>query len=1378
MKKNKRYWLEVVPKLAAIFVLAIFGVYVSLNLIKQNKNDYINISDLSEEFMSEYLQSYSEMANLENKENILIVTSMHSLKDTFDASSVVEAPNHQYYLYYDSEFKKDSALSKFSNDETIKVQENYIYEFSEEDTESASVYNSWGIEAMGLDHAKELVDSTDAANVTVAIIDTGLDMDLFNESFNGKVLETYNVFDPEAETMYDNFGHGSHVAGTIAEGTPDNVSILPVKISDGPSLSTTDILAAINYITYYEKADVINMSFGGVSVDDAEYLAIEAANQKNIISVAAAGNESTSDPHYPSSFDNTLSISAVDSDMSLADFSNYGDATSFAAPGVDILSINGVESGTSMATPHAVSAVAILKSFKQDISLGDTINILKNNTIDLGVKGWDASFGYGFIDFSDTSVCIDSNEYDCDELGIFEKDIPGQIEISSAILTPYNYGSLTNILASTLKITTTNGKEIIKPLGDFDIDEIEITGYDPYADGKQTVTVRYAELETNFSVANPDNYEGGWEYYDMGHSINISKYKSHNLKIKTLYFPNEINNLPVTQMSPWCLFGMEMEDDYNGYKCVNHVDVLNYTTVIVPENISRITDFSSFKKLNRFISLADEITVPNGAFRDLKELSSVEANILFEKFEYTDINNNNNQVISYASDVFTGDKSLVSVTLSNNNPVIPMNTFSECGGLNDIIIPNSVTEIGDQAFFRSGIREINGGENLEIIGDRAFLDSSLESFYAPATLTTIGEHAFGGTQLSSLEVSTDNPIFDSRDNSNAIIETATNRLIVGTKETIIPDTVETIASNAFAFGLNASSFTTLVIPEGVTTIESEAISAIFLQKVVLPTSLQSMSSDSFSSSGLANPAGLVLWVHRDSYAHEKAIEYNKPYVIIEEANPDEIVSIGIRFPKNAESDRNTFEAFQTINRENVQISLVYYNEETDTFSEPEEILEYRQVEYHPAVEYDNEIDSLRAGDNYVTVFFDDAHGYHNLSANILIEANKAQPNYTVPTGILADPGQSLSEINLPEGFSWMDETEIVSGAGEMIYYARFTPEDTDNYEIIENIPITINVATNKTKLVPKFSFNKEHIIITDPNPIDPDYITVDNLAADLYTISDIRTGSIMGTPSETTMSVEITFTFTLSDDAFEEYYLDGGLKSKDFTITVAGKQGHNNYVGPYDGEEHTISFNMDISQCSVQYAVTEMPIGAWGDEEEPAEYDLLELPKFTNIGTYLVWYQVNCENRQPIKDMGIVIISGIVVDPDILRGSSIKILSNSLAILSHKVRSVSAIGARLFFDAEGNEIELDDNSVLCTGYSVKYITDQEEYIYNIVVVGDLDGDGDRDQDDFSIMRQHLMGNLALENSYFLAGDISDDNTINSADLLRMKQHLIGTAPIE
>lgn len=148
--------------------------------------------------------------------------------------------------------------------------------------------------------------------------------------------------------------------------------------------------------------------------------------------------------------------------------------------------------------------------------------------------------------------------------------------------------------------------------------------------------------------------------------------------------------------------------------------------------------------------------------------------------------------------------------------------FRNCGNLANITIPNSVTSIGTYAFCElGGLESITIPSSVTTIDDFAFYDcDGLESITIPGSVTSIGHCIFGKcSNLKTIIVESDNTIYDSRDNCNAIIETATNRLIAVCPNTKIPDSVTTIGSGALR-GFDIISFT---IPDGITTVETGAL---------------------------------------------------------------------------------------------------------------------------------------------------------------------------------------------------------------------------------------------------------------------------------------------------------------------------------------------------------------------------------------------------------------------------------------------------------------------------------------------------------------------------------------------------------------------------
>ena len=117
-----------------------------------------------------------------------------------------------------------------------------------------------------------------------------------------------------------------------------------------------------------------------------------------------------------------------------------------------------------------------------------------------------------------------------------------------------------------------------------------------------------------------------------------------------------------------------------------------------------------------------------------------------------------------------------------------------------IIIPDGVTSIGEGAFDGcSSLESIVIPDGVTEIGKYAFCGcSSLESIVIPDGVTSIGDKAFSYcSSLESITVSPDNPVYDSRANCNGIIETATNKLLIGCGSTVIPDGVTSIGGDAF-----------------------------------------------------------------------------------------------------------------------------------------------------------------------------------------------------------------------------------------------------------------------------------------------------------------------------------------------------------------------------------------------------------------------------------------------------------------------------------------------------------------------------------------------------------------------------------------------------
>jgi len=287
--------------------------------------------------------------------------------------------------------------------------------FIEEDQQCYAIEETlpWGVDRIDADLVHPYNKGT---GVRVAIIDSGIDFEHPDLQVYGDVSFVSGTTDGD-----DDYGHGTHVAGTVAAldneigviGVAPEAHLYAVKVlSATGSGYWSDVIAGIEWSVDYNM-QVINMSLGGTSGSTALQAACNAAEDAGIVVVAAAGNSGNSwaigdRVLYPARYDSVIAVAATyDSDVRTY-FSSTGPDVELAAPGYNILStaMGGgyvTKNGTSMASPHVVGVASlVITSGIQDTNSNGRINDevrerMQQTAIDLGDPGRDNLYGYGLV---------------------------------------------------------------------------------------------------------------------------------------------------------------------------------------------------------------------------------------------------------------------------------------------------------------------------------------------------------------------------------------------------------------------------------------------------------------------------------------------------------------------------------------------------------------------------------------------------------------------------------------------------------------------------------------------------------------------------------------------------------------------------------------------------------------------------------------------------------------------------------------------------------------------------------------------------------------------------------------------------------------------
>lgn len=427
--------------LSIIIVLSICAPITSVMAEEARKQSVLKTCKEIAALCNEY-DNYSNSNDGDKIDNRLMVKTNDNI-DEYGAVDSVYGFGYAFLQYADEE-NAEKALHNYEDSGYI-----VSYDSVANCTDSANHQewgDNWSYDRVDSDSALDYYKLKAKPTINIAVVDSGINYN--HELFKNRITRTKfnSSASGEAKNEIDDYGHGTEVAGVIANSTPSNVKISSYKVMDSKGYgSSSTIVAACSYIEELNnKPDIINFSLGLKTGVIIESVIDELVNQ-GITVVAAAGNDNREVFEAPGKCESAITVAAFDYYNKPCSFTNYGQVVDISAPGEYIYTADMSKEnaytfslGTSLATPFVSAAAAYVLMENRKYTPQQVKQELIDTATPFKKSGCFNLYGAGMVNFSNIingSRCKDvTTNY---QSGVYRDDISVELKCANSLVDIY-----------------------------------------------------------------------------------------------------------------------------------------------------------------------------------------------------------------------------------------------------------------------------------------------------------------------------------------------------------------------------------------------------------------------------------------------------------------------------------------------------------------------------------------------------------------------------------------------------------------------------------------------------------------------------------------------------------------------------------------------------------------------------------------------------------------------------------------------------------------------------------------------------------------------------------------------------------------------------